>query len=61
MQYLTITNSDEPHQDGSPKRTIEVKESAAGGPRTEVLLPGQSKQFAVSGSSRITITERAIA
>lgn len=57
-QLFTITHNGP--AGGNPKdaNPLEVKESRGGGPRTEVVMPGESKQFAVSGSSRVTVAER---
>lgn len=60
-QVFTITHKGAPSGNAGDSRPIEVKESRAGGPRTEVIMPGESKDFAVNGSSRVTITERGAA
>lgn len=54
MQTFTVTHKG--NQGDANASPIEVKESQAGGPRTELVAPGESKDFTVHGSSRVTIT-----
>lgn len=60
-QVFTITNKGAPSGNAADSRPLEVKESRAGGPRTEIVMPGESKDFAVNGSSRVVVSERGAA